>query len=174
MPCVILRLTSISLNVLFANTKCCSHQTSMCDSMDVTDALQRCPFLSRINREKGPSYAGNIATRPAQPADRMGCPFKHTGDALAGLSASFELFHGDRGVLPLHRGSLAQGCPVQHGSQEASAGQHRVAPGSMPVAAISLSGFRFLVSLSEQCAQHLDAWPQRHSNAGQPLASMVV
>eukprot|EP00891_Asterochloris_glomerata_P007184 jgi/Astpho2/7184/Aster-x0760 len=112
--------------------------------MDVTDALQRCPFLSRINREKGPSYAGNIATRPAQPADRMGCPFKHSGDALAGLSASFELFHGDRGVLPLHRGSLAQGCPVQHGSQEASAGQHRVAPGSMPVAAISLSGFRFL------------------------------
>ena len=120
----------------------------MGDSKDVTDALQRCPFLSRINKEKGPSYAINIATRPAQPADRMGCPFKHSGDALAGFSASFELFHGDRGVLPLHRGSSAQGCPVQHGSQEASAGQHRVAPGSMPVAAISLSGFGFLVSFS--------------------------
>ena len=124
----------------------------MCDSKDVTDALQRCPFLSRINREKGPSYAGNIATRPAQPADRLGCPFKNAGDALAGFSASFELFHGDRGVLPLHRGSPAQSCPVQQGSQEASAGQHRVAPGSMPVAAISLSGFRFLVSFI--CAMH--------------------
>ena len=138
----------------------------MCDSKDVTDALQRCPFLSRINREQGPSYASNIATRPAQPADRMGCPFKHAGAALAGFSASFELFHGDRGVLPLHRGSPAQSCPVQHGSQEASAGQHKVAPGSMPVAAISLSGFRFLVSFSEQRAWHMNAWLPQCSNAG--------
>lgn len=65
----------------------------------VTYAVTSCPFLKSVARDQGEVYARNIAVAPARPA--AGAPAPVLPESLDGLAATFELFHGQKGVVPL-------------------------------------------------------------------------
>lgn len=65
-------------------------------------AVQKCPFLRAVAEKQGETYALNIATRPSGPA--LGAPAPVLEESLGGVQATFELFHGSKGVVPLLRG----------------------------------------------------------------------
>lgn len=65
----------------------------------VTYAVTTCPFLKSVARDQGEDYARNIAVAPARPA--AGAPAPVLAESLDGVTATFELFHGQRGVVPL-------------------------------------------------------------------------
>ncbi|KAK9802805.1 hypothetical protein WJX73_009710 [Symbiochloris irregularis] len=96
----------------------------------VTFAVTTCPFLRSVARDQGETYARNIAVAPARPA--AGAPAPVLPESLDGVTATFELFHGQKGVVPLTgsrkealstRTLQAAACPQQQSSPSA-AGLH--------------------------------------------------
>ena len=64
-------------------------------------AIQRCPFLREVSLRDGTEFAVHIATRPSKRFD--GPVLEEYGD----FAATFKLFHGPAGVVPLSAGREA-------------------------------------------------------------------
>lgn len=62
-------------------------------------ALQKCPFLHAVAQQQGEAFAQNIASRPGRPA--LGAPAPVFEESFGDVQATFELFHGSSGVVPL-------------------------------------------------------------------------
>lgn len=73
------------------------HQGTGCP-FQATPALARCPFLAAVAAAEGATYAAAVAAHPTEPAAGRAGPLLPEPDALA---ASFALFHGPEGVVPL-------------------------------------------------------------------------
>lgn len=69
--------------------------------------IERCPFLREVAEREGPSFAKHIACRPAVPYARSAGPVLE--EDISDLAATFQLFHGESGVIPLRRACLPQG-----------------------------------------------------------------
>ena len=113
-------------------------------------AVTQCPFLASLAREQGTAFALHIAHQPLKPF-RAGPVLEEADD----FAATFALFHGRTGVVPLQR-TMATLKAVSVTSDAICGSQDRAAwaPCSRPAvpcpaaASISLSGFGFLVSAS--------------------------
>jgi len=73
----------------------------------VQHSIERCPFLREVAEREGPSFAKHIACRPAVPYARSAGPVLE--EDISDLAATFQLFHGESGVIPLRRACLPQG-----------------------------------------------------------------
>ena len=109
-------------------------------------AATRCPFLRALATAEGPSFALHIANHPLKPF-RAG-PVLEEGEDFA---ATFALFHGPRGVVPLQRTAAtvttASISSFDDRLRRSSSSAHssRPAPANSATASISLSSFGFLV-----------------------------
>ena len=115
-------------------------------SCNAEQAATRCPFLRELATSEGPAFALHIANHPLKPF-RAG-PVLEEGEDFA---ATFALFHGPRGVVPLQRTAAIvttapftglQDCLVRGSSSAHSSRPSAPCPAA---ASISLSGFGFLV-----------------------------
>ena len=66
-------------------------------------AVRACPFLAQVAQAEGPAYAASIARDPSVPAAVRGCQplLPESETSPAELLATFGLFHGPEGVVPL-------------------------------------------------------------------------
>ena len=64
-------------------------------------AVASCPFLHELATRHGDSYAQQIAVQPSKPARHGAAPVLEEG--LDGFQATYALFHGSSGVVPLAR-----------------------------------------------------------------------
>lgn len=115
----------------------------------VNFAVAQCPFLAKVAAQNGPEYARSIAINPTETASLSEGP-----DSLKQYEASFQLFHGPSGILPLvqttHRVSSTStgGCPFHaHHTAAVAASEDprdcvtscKPLPRTLPLATISLS-----------------------------------
>ena len=115
-------------------------------------AVRKCPFLHRLASNQGTDFAEHIATRPSVPASSAE---RLPRASLADFSATFQTFHGDEGVLPLHRPGVCPYAARQTASQTPAASRasdcRQASTVALPFASLSMAGaFNFLVSLIEQ------------------------
>lgn len=68
--------------------------------LDADGAVERCPFLHNLSVTQGRAYARSIATNPLLPAHAGRRPIL---EEETDLLATFRLFHGPGGVVPLAR-----------------------------------------------------------------------
>ena len=131
-------------------------------------AATRCPFLRELATAEGPSFALHIAKHPLKPF-RAG-PVLEEGEDFA---ATFALFHGPRGVVPLQRAAGIVTTTSTSSLDErircsaASSSSSRPPMPCSAAASISLSGFGFLVSNTElHCTspRHPPRASYRHSS----------
>ena len=80
--------------------------------MDIDRVISRCPFLHNIATTQGHAFASSIACNPLIPASHSSRRplLEETQD----LSASFRLFHGPQGVIPLASSSLITPTPCNY------------------------------------------------------------
>ena len=78
--------------------RCHSHLVSM-------QGLERCPFLREVAEREGQQYAAHIACRPTVPFVRPAKPVLR--EDACDFAATFQLFHGPTGVVPLRSGILS-------------------------------------------------------------------
>jgi hypothetical protein len=69
--------------------------------------LERCPFLREVAEREGQQYAAHIACRPTVPFVRSAVPVLR--EDACDFAATFQLFHGPAGVVPLRSGILSSG-----------------------------------------------------------------
>ena len=69
--------------------------------------LERCPFLREVAEREGQQYAAHIACRPTVPFVRSAQPVLR--EDACDFAATFQLFHGPAGVVPLRSGILSSG-----------------------------------------------------------------
>lgn len=69
--------------------------------------LERCPFLREVAEREGQQYAAHIACRPTVPFVRSAKPVLREDEC--DFAATFQLFHGPAGVVPLRSGILSSG-----------------------------------------------------------------
>lgn len=129
----------------------------------VTFAVAQCPFLAKVAAQNGNDYARSIAINPTEVATAQ------APDSLQQYEASFQLFHGPSGIVPLvHSTSntnikpVALGvCPF-HAQRAAAAAAPEAPPGvtsskplprTLPLATISLS---FGAGVSERARLHTE------------------
>lgn len=60
-------------------------------------ALVRCPFLAKVAAQNGEEYATSIALDPTRAVGAT----RPTAEPTAALAASWDLFHGPCGIVPL-------------------------------------------------------------------------
>lgn len=122
----------------------------MCEAARL--ALSGCPFLSKLAAQHGEQYALSVALRPTESVGAAALPAGEQATQAA-YEASFQLFHGEQGVVPLLRSrpgvAPPSGCPF-HAAARSAAPQargeqpaspqpaHRPRP-ALPLATISLS-----------------------------------
>lgn len=115
----------------------------------VTFAVAQCPFLSKVAAQNGPEYARSIAINPTETVGGA-----EDQDSVKQYEASFQLFHGPSGIVPLVQAAerreqpVSGGCPF-HALHSAAKAQSAAAsdcvtsskplPGTLPLATISLS-----------------------------------
>lgn len=68
------------------------------------EGLERCPFLRELAEREGQRFAAHIACRPTVPFARPAEPVLREDDC--DFAATFQLFHGPSGVVPLRSGIL--------------------------------------------------------------------
>ena len=81
--------------------------------MDIDRVISRCPFLHNIATTQGHAFASSIACNPLIPASHDG-PRRPLLEETQDLSATFRLFHGPQGVLPLASSSLITPTPCTY------------------------------------------------------------
>ena len=148
----------------------------------VTFAVAQCPFLAKVAAQNGNEYARNIAINPTEVAGTPEGP-----DSLKLYEASFQLFHGPSGIVPLVHStnntklSPGGGCPF-HAQRAAAAAasdaapcvtSSRPLPRPLPLATISLSfgsGVSIpvhalsgvvMVLVDDECCCCMRGWKQR-------------
>jgi len=99
----------------------------------VGDALQRCPFLSRVSAEQGEAYARRFAANPRLPASSVTGRRPIFEETSTGFESVLRMFHGPSGVVPLTR--FAE--PEQHLSEQKQQDRQTLnpsVPSEMPAA----------------------------------------
>jgi len=129
-------------------------------SPEVSDAVAVCPFLHAVKDFQGEEYAIRLAVNPFASASNPASQPIFPEDAAASVQAVFNLFHGSKGAIPL-QGNKAEVAPSPavlkpptDSSDALLAHVPATAPPSgcphhsmpLPMASISISGFKFLVS----------------------------
>lgn len=115
----------------------------------VTFAVAQCPFLSKVAAQNGPEYARSIAINPTATVG-----WAEGEDSIKQYEASFQLFHGPSGIVPLVQAAerqeppAARVCPF-HALHSAAEAQSETTPHcvtsskplarTLPLATISLS-----------------------------------
>ncbi len=130
------------------------HQTMT--SCNAEQAATRCPFLRELATAEGPAFALHIANHPLKPFNAG--PVLEEGEDFA---ATFALFHGPRGVVPLQRTAATVTTASISSFDDSlrrrlsSACSSRTSAPCPATASISLSGFGFLVrdaySMASSC-----------------------
>ena len=69
--------------------------------MDVDRAISRCPFLHNVSLTQGHAYASSIACNPLVPAVPTSGSRRPILEESQDLAATFRLFHGREGIVPL-------------------------------------------------------------------------
>lgn len=97
--------------------------------MAASFAVSRCPFLHEVAAREGHEYAANLAVDPTRPAAARVRKDGGVDDASSSssLMATFRLYHGEHGVVPLvgfearerNLAMQASGCPFHRMRQEA-------------------------------------------------------
>lgn len=116
-------------------------------------AIRKCPFLAKVAAQNGTEYARGIALAPTQTVQHIS--LQPVGvDAEQQYEASFQLFHGAHGIVPLvvkpkssDAVPAASGCPFHAaqqrgpspGLQPCSSKPPQAQPRTLPLATISLS-----------------------------------
>jgi hypothetical protein len=67
----------------------------------LSTAIRKCPFLHNLAQTEGPELAAHIATRPTQSFKSGAGPIFE--EATTDFAATFRLFHGPGGLVPLKR-----------------------------------------------------------------------
>jgi hypothetical protein len=120
----------------------------------VSVAIRRCPFLAKVAAQNGTDYARGVALAPTETFHQH--KLQPAGvDAEQQYEASFQLFHGAQGIVPLvvkpatsDVAPAASGCPfhaahqrsaASPGLQPSSSKPPQAQPRTLPLATISLS-----------------------------------
>ena len=69
--------------------------------------FDRCPFLRQVAEREGEAFARHVACRPTVAYSRSAGPVLQ--EDVCDFAATFQLFHGPSGVVPLRTGSLPAG-----------------------------------------------------------------
>lgn len=69
--------------------------------------LERCPFLREVAQREGQGFASHIACRPTVHYSRSAGPVLR--EDACDFAATFELFHGPAGVVPLRAACVPAG-----------------------------------------------------------------
>eukprot|EP00882_Tetradesmus_deserticola_P032821 GHRQ01037423.1.p1 GENE.GHRQ01037423.1~~GHRQ01037423.1.p1 ORF type:complete len:134 (-),score=2.74 GHRQ01037423.1:5-406(-) len=115
-------------------------------------AIRKCPFLAKVAAQNGTDYARGFALAPTETVQQQ---HKQPAgsDAEQKYEASFHMFHGAHGIVPLvvkptsSIAAAALGCPFHAArQQESSLGLQpsnpkppQAQPRTLPLATISLS-----------------------------------
>jgi hypothetical protein len=120
---------------------------------NVSVAIRKCPFLAKVAAQNGTEYARGVALAPTQTVQQHS--LQPVGlDAEQQYEASFQLFHGAHGIVPLvvkpkssNAQAAASRCPFHAahqrgpspGLQPSSSKPPQAQPRTLPLATISLS-----------------------------------
>jgi hypothetical protein len=128
----------------------------------VSVAIRKCPFLAKVAAQNGTEYARGVALAPTENVQHH--KLHPVGvDAEQQYEASFQLFHGAQGIVPLvvkptssDVAPAVSGCPFHaahqrtpsSGLQPSCSKPPQAQPRALPLATISLSfgsGVSFLL-----------------------------